>query len=698
MSLAGQTSLKAVQSIRTTAVWTLAAFLASALCVGASLNFAREAGHFAAIWPANAVALALMLRAPRKSRSWMAAGAYLGMVGAVVASAQGVAWALPAALLIYAANLLEMVLCLLVLSRWAPRGLDFTRGRDLMLFCGLTVAAPALSATLSTTLVTLLPVPVPPYSWLVWFGRNMLGLLVLTPALLMLSPRRIRARRLKPWRPGDVAAALVLLAVLIGVFSQTRYPILFLVPPALVLVAFRRGAFGGALGVLLTAVVSVGATVAGSGPIMLIPASLTVRVLVLQGFLVAMAACALPVAAALARQRRLMVSLKKATARAERHRRQAEASERRYRLMADSATDMIIRYAPDGQMLFVSPASQQVQGYSAQELVGRFMQDFIHPDDMPRLIANARRLMDDPAAERTPIEFRSRMPDGEWQWFETNPSVRRDETGAPIEFIDVMRNITARKAAEAELAAARVAAGQAAVAKADFLGTMNHELRTPLTSIMGFSDLLVESEALPAAERRYAQCVRQAAGNLFVLINDVLDFSRIDSGSLRLDPQAVELSDLLTEALEQVKSAADARKLELQLLIDASVPRVVQVDPARLRQIMLNFLTNAVKFTEAGSVRLHAITVGEGRLRLAVIDTGPGVPEDRRAALFERFSQVDNSSSRAHGGAGLGLAICRGLALAMGGQAGYSPAPGGGSIFWCEITAPAVQADVEAMG
>ncbi len=474
MKQPARTLPETAKPFQATVLWTLAACLASALCAGASLNFAREAGQFAAIWPANAVALALMLRAPRVARPWMAASAYLGMVGAVAFSAQGVAWALPAALLVYSANLLEMVLCLLALSRWAPRGLDFTRGRDLMLFCGLTVAAPAVSATLSTALLTLLPVPVPPYSWLVWFGRNMLGLLVLTPALLMLSPRRIRARRLKPWRPGDVAAGLVLLVVLIGVFSQTRYPILFLVPPALVLVAFRRGAFGGALGVMLTAVISVGATVAGSGPIMLIPASLTVRVLVLQGFLAAMAASALPVAAALARQRRLMVSLKKATARAERHRRQAEASERRYRLMADSATDMIIRYTPNGRMLFVSPASQQVQGYSPEALVGRFMQDFIHPDDMPRLIDNARRLMSDPGAERRPIEFRSRMPDGGWHWFETNPSVRRDEAGSPIEFIDVMRNITARKAAEAGLAAARVAAGQAAVAKADFLGTMNH--------------------------------------------------------------------------------------------------------------------------------------------------------------------------------------------------------------------------------
>ncbi|WP_369058395.1 ATP-binding protein [Caulobacter sp. 73W] len=673
--------------------WTLAALLASALCTAGSLNFAREAGHFAAIWPANAVVLTLMLRAPKPARLWMIVSGYLGMVAAASAH---VVWATPQAMTLYSANAVELLICLLVLQRMTPRGLDFTRARDLMVFGALTVIGPAVSASLSEAVITALGLPAPPWSWTVWFVRNMLGLLVVTPALLMVSPRRLRSRRLRGWRAGDLLMGGFLLAVMAAVFTQSRYPLLFLIPPALVLVTFRNGAFGGALGLLAAAVISVGATVAGSGPIMLIPASLTVRVLVLQGFLLAMAASTLPVAAALARQRRLMVSLKKARRRADRHRREAEASERRYRLMADSATDMIIRYTPNGRMLFVSPASVQVQGYSPQELVGRFMQDFIHPEDMPRLITNARRLMNDVAAERTPIEFRSRMPDGEWHWFETNPSVRRDEAGTPIEFIDVMRNITARKEAEAELAAARVAAGQAAVAKADFLGTMNHELRTPLTSILGFSDLLVESEAMPAAERRYAQCVRQAAGNLFELINDVLDFSRIDSGSLRLDPQATDLPELLSAALEDVRSAAEARDLDLRLEIDPALPSVVTVDPARLRQIVLNFLTNAVKFTEAGSVRLHAVTAEGSRLRVEVIDTGPGVPEDRRAALFERFSQVDNSSSRVHGGAGLGLAICRGLALAMGGEAGYSPAPGGGSIFWCEVAAPAAQMVTEA--
>lgn len=675
--------------------WTLAALLASAMCTAGSLNFAREAGHFAAIWPANAVVLALMLRAPTQARLWMIVGGYVGMVAA--ASAHAV-WATPQAMALYAANAVELLLCLIALQRFTPRGLDFTRAQDLMVFGALTILASAVSASLSEGVIMVLGLPAPPWSWTVWFSRNMLGLLVVTPALLMISPRRLRSRRLRGWRAGDLLMGVFLLAVLAAVFSQSRYPILFLVPPALVLVTFRNGAFGGALALLAAAVISMGATVAGSGPIMLIPASFTVRILVLQGFLLAMAASTLPVAAALARQRRLMVSLKKARRRADRHRREAEASERRYRLMADSATDMIIRYAPSGRVLFVSPASVQVQGYRPEQLVGRFMQDFIHPDDMPRLITNARRLMDDEAAERTPIEFRSRMPDGEWHWFEANPSVRRDDAGKPIEFIDVMRNITARKEAEAELVAARVAAGQAAVAKADFLGAMNHELRTPLTSILGFSDLLVESEAMPPAERRYAQCVRQAAGNLFELINDVLDFSRIDSGSLRLDPQATNLPDLLSAALDHVRSAAEARNLELRLQIDPYVPQTVSVDPARLRQIVLNFLTNAVKFTEAGSVRLHAVAAGEGRLRVAVIDTGAGVPEDRRAALFERFNQADNSSSRVHGGAGLGLAICRGLALAMGGEAGYSPAPGGGSIFWCEIAAPAAEADLEAIG
>ncbi|WP_269715488.1 sensor histidine kinase [Caulobacter sp. NIBR2454] len=678
----------------TAVTWTLVAFLASAACTGASLAFAREAGQFAAIWPANAVILALMLRAPRPFRLWMIVAGYVGMVAASSALA---AWALGDAAVLYSANVVELLLCLAVLERMAPRGLDFTRGRDLLLFCGLTMLAPAVSASLSVLAVSVMGLPASPWSWMIWFARNLMGLLVVTPALLMISPRRMRTRRRRSWRWGDVLVGALLLAVLAAVFSQSRYPLLFLIPPALVLVAFRRGAFGGALGLLVTAAVSMSATVAQSGPIMLIPGSLTIRVLVLQGFLIAMAASTLPVAAALARQRRLMISLKKARSRADRHRREAEASERRYRLMADNATDMIVRYAPSGRILFVSPASLQVQGYAPDALIGRFLQDFIHPDDMQRLIENARRLMASEEAERRPIEFRSRMPDGEWHWFETNPSVRRDDQGAPVEFIDVMRNITARKEAEAELAAARAAAGQAAIAKADFLGAMNHELRTPLTSIIGFSDLLVESEALPAAEHRYAECVRLAAGNLFGLINDILDFSRIDSGSLRLEPEVVSPTDLFAETIALVEEAARAKGLDLRLNIDPSATAPVMVDPQRLRQITLNFLANAVKFTLQGAVTLTVSRV-DGLLRVEVADTGPGVDENQRAALFERFSQGDNSRTRSHGGTGLGLAICRGLALAMGGQAGYSPGARGGSIFWCEVAAPAAPMEMEAAG
>jgi CheY-like chemotaxis protein/nitrogen-specific signal transduction histidine kinase len=252
--------------------------------------------------------------------------------------------------------------------------------------------------------------------------------------------------------------------------------------------------------------------------------------------------------------------------------------------------------------------------------------------------------------------------------------------------MNILRDITERKAIDAELVAARTRAEAAAEAKSDFLANMSHELRTPLTSVIGFADLLHDTCRLDEQSRRYASRVRTASRALLSTINDILDFSKLESGQIELAPEHVDLPRLAQEIVDLFAPQANSKSIALEFSYTPEVGADVLVDPQRLRQILLNLVGNAVKFTEKGSVALRIALASNGRLlRFQIEDSGPGIPADRMERLFQRFSQVDRSTSRAHGGTGLGLAICKGLVEAMGGRIGVSTEWGQGSVFWFEV-------------
>jgi len=252
-----------------------------------------------------------------------------------------------------------------------------------------------------------------------------------------------------------------------------------------------------------------------------------------------------------------------------------------------------------------------------------------------------------------------------------------------------------------ELAAQR----QAALAQAErsnavkgrFLATMSHEMRTPLHGILGLAAMLQQDEAAPAAVRHERlRTLQQTGEHLLALINDVLDYSRIESGHLTLRRADFDLHEALQACAALARVQADDNGLALRLELDLPAPCPVHGDEARLRQVVLNLLGNAVKFTPAGHVRLSASGPPGGPLRLAVADTGPGVPEEARERVFEAFEQLDGSFARRHGGTGLGLSISLELVRAMGGSLACRAAPEGGALFELELPLPPAHADLAA--
>jgi PAS domain S-box-containing protein len=364
------------------------------------------------------------------------------------------------------------------------------------------------------------------------------------------------------------------------------------------------------------------------------------------------------------------------------------AREAQYRLITDNISDVILCIGIDGSRRYVSPSCRAVFGFEPEEMLALERADIIHPDDLAKFPASIATAFANRAA--TQFVTRAIRKDGRTIWIEAHNTIAPDPaTGAPAEIVMIMRDITERKLAGEQLEQARREAVEANRVKSEFLANMSHEIRTPMNGVIGFASLVLDTE-LSQEQRRMLTLLKESGEALLVIINDVLDLSKIEAGHLELEAMPLDLRQLVDGSAAIVEAQAGAKGLSLKVEIGAEVPGWVQGDPTRLRQVLLNFLSNAVKFTASGSVtiRVRAIAA-DGRLEFAVEDTGIGIDAERQHLLFRPFSQLDRSTTRKFGGTGLGLAISKRLIEAMPeGAIGVDSTPGAGSRFWFAVTLP----------
>ena len=344
----------------------------------------------------------------------------------------------------------------------------------------------------------------------------------------------------------------------------------------------------------------------------------------------------------------------------------------------------------EGVILAVNPAFQRITGYAPEEVVGK----------TPRVLKSGRH--DDGFYHRMWGEL---LESGRWQgevWNrrrsgEVFPELLgiaaiKDWRGETVNYIGVFTDISEAKRAEQALIEARNAAQEASRLKSQFLANMSHEVRTPMNAIIGMADLLSETPLEPE-QGRFLNIMRSASDLLLTLIDDILDLAKVEAGQLELERIAFDLPEVVEDVLEVVAVRARDKQLELHARLDDDVPEVVESDPVRLRQVLLNLVGNAVKFTDRGGVTVHVrrLAGAEGVLEFIVEDSGVGIPAERVGAIFSAFTQADASVTRRYGGTGLGLTICQRLVELMGGSIWVESEPGKGSRFYFTIPARAAE-------
>ena len=372
-------------------------------------------------------------------------------------------------------------------------------------------------------------------------------------------------------------------------------------------------------------------------------------------------------------------------------------SERAFRFVAEHTSDMVIRSRIGSGITFASPASRSILGYTPDEIVGMAPADIVVEEDVQRIRALLQeRIKRGELISSTGYEYRARRKDGRIVWLEANPRLVLNGAGQLTEIVDVVRDISARKEAETALVQARQEAEAASRSKSEFLANMSHELRTPLTSILGFSHLIGRGGGLSEADRSHLDLIRSAGETLLAVVNDILDFSKLEAGALQLTTETFPVAELGRGVVALLGAQADAK--DLTLTCDAPEGLYLSGDAARLRQVLLNLVSNAVKFTERGEVAVNLNVEPDGDrawLSVEVRDTGVGLDPAQIDRMFDRFTQADGSVSRRYGGTGLGLAISRRLVEMMGGEIGAESDGRTGSTFRFRVPLSAVESPAE---
>jgi PAS domain S-box-containing protein len=361
------------------------------------------------------------------------------------------------------------------------------------------------------------------------------------------------------------------------------------------------------------------------------------------------------------------------------------ALDRHYRDLIENASDFVYTRDVEGRFTSVNSAGEQLTGYARDELLRMNIADLVAPEhaEVLRAMTEIEATGEVPGAaeltivgaagDRIVIEVRERPAHGSG-----------DRGGVQ----GIARDVTARKLIEAQLGAARDAALESSRMKSEFLANMSHEIRTPMNGIIGMSELVLDTE-LDRSQREYIEMVRTSADALLAVINDILDFSKIEAGKLRMDPVDFALRDCVSDVMAPLAVRACEKRLELTYRVAPDVPDTLTGDSGRVRQVLVNLVGNAIKFTERGEVcveaTLEARDGAEACVRFAVSDTGIGIPAEKHDLIFDSFSQADSSTTRRYGGTGLGLAISAQLVEMMGGRIWVESEVGRGTTFFFTV-------------
>ncbi|WP_130471903.1 response regulator [Candidatus Magnetaquicoccus inordinatus] len=369
---------------------------------------------------------------------------------------------------------------------------------------------------------------------------------------------------------------------------------------------------------------------------------------------------------------------------------QLAESESRFRVVANSAPVLIWLAGPDKLYTWFNQRWLDFTGRSMEQELGNGWAEGVHPEDMSRCLAVYYSHFD----RRLPfvMNYRLRRHDGQWRWLLDHGVPRYDEQGLFLGYIGSCLDVSEQRQVESDLLRAKEEAETANRAKSEFLANMSHEIRTPMNAILGMADLLWESELHPD-QRKFMQIFRSAGENLLSIINDVLDLSKIEAGHLQLECVPLNLTEEIEVVCDIMAQRAQSKGVQLVHHLQPEVPEWLVGDPTRLRQIFLNLLSDAVKFTEQGSILFSAKYVGKrvlfGSERVAIQfrieDSGIGIAADRLHSIFDHFVQADSSITRRYGGTGLGLAIVKSLVHKMAGQIEVESHLGQGSTFFVTI-------------
>ncbi|MDP3903993.1 MAG: PAS domain S-box protein, partial [Methylococcaceae bacterium] len=357
----------------------------------------------------------------------------------------------------------------------------------------------------------------------------------------------------------------------------------------------------------------------------------------------------------------------------------------------DNMGDAIYTLDREGHLTYFNPEAERLLGWRLEELKGKLLHDAIHhhrPDGQILALAECPIT----TAMKNKQIYRS---ENEVFFNKNGLALPVSVTGAPlldedqvIGSVVTFRDAGVQQQIQTKLIEAKEAAEETARIKADFLSTMSHEIRTPLNGVIGMTDLLLDT-AMNEEQLEFANTIKISANALLGIINDILDFSKIEAGRLEIEQIEFSLQHVLEGSVDLVASKAYEKGLSLMSFVDPAIPNRLTGDPARLRQILLNFLSNAIKFTTNGDIvaraKLETHNSQQVRVRLEVSDNGIGITRETQRRLFQPFAQADSSTTRKYGGTGLGLSICKHLAELMDGEIGMESHEGQGSVFWISI-------------